>query len=327
MNYAGRGGEYLSEGGGPQRNAYGNVTAPPRGYLWDECARKNVSVRSYGEFVHDPRPAHPRDAPARPGQSRASAGPYAASAPGLEGRICPLYPPFDLSIPDNRRIDVWLEEFRQFEKNGKLPSLSIVRLGNDHTNYTAAGSPTPRAMIADNDLALGRLVEAISNSRYWKESAIFVLEDDAQNGPDHVDCHRSVALVVSPWTRRGGAVDSTLYTTCGMLRTMELILGLDPLSQCDAAARPMYAAFSTRPAAGPWRHRPAAVPLDEKNAADAPGAAASAAADLSEADRAPDVAFNEILWRSVRGEDSKMPPPVHAGFVRPLPPPDSDDRD
>jgi hypothetical protein len=172
-------------------------------------------------------------------------------------------------------------------------------------------------MIAENDLALGRLVEEISKSRYWKESAIFVLEDDAQNGPDHVDCHRSPAFVISPWTRRGGKVDSTMYTTCGMLRTMELVLGLAPMSQCDAAARPMYGAFTATPDVSPWRHRPPKVSIDEKNADDAPGAAASAAANLSDADLAPDVAFNEILWRSVRGKDSRMPPPVHAGWVRP----------
>ncbi|HEY6050425.1 MAG TPA: alkaline phosphatase family protein, partial [Thermoanaerobaculia bacterium] len=316
MNYANRGGEYLSEGGGENRNPYGNVAAPAGGYIWDACNRAGVSVRSYGEFVHDPHPAVARKTPPVLGEFRASRGPYAASVPGLEGRIAPLYPPFDLSIPDNQRIDAWLEEFRQFEKDGNLPRLSIVRLGGDHTEYARAGSPTPRAMIAENDLALGRLVEEISKSRYWKESAIFVLEDDAQNGPDHVDCHRSPAFVISPWTRRG-AVDSTMYTTCGMLRTMELILGLPPMSQCDAAARPMYGAFSTRAASAPWAHVPARVPIDEMNGADAPGAEASAAGNLEEADRVPDVAFNEILWKLVRGKDAVMPPPVHAGWVRP----------
>ncbi|HXM78762.1 MAG TPA: hypothetical protein VOA00_05970 [Thermoanaerobaculia bacterium] len=315
MNYAGRGGEYLSEGRGAMRNPYGNLAAPAGGYIWDACVRAGVSVRSYGEFVHDPKPAAAGEEPPVPGESRVSAGPYAASVPGLHGRIAPLYPPFDLSIPDNVRVDIWLEEFRAFEKDGKLPRLSILRLGGDHTNYTKAGSATPRAMIAENDLALGRVVEAISGSPYWKDSAIFVLEDDAQNGPDHVDCHRSVAFVISSWTRRA-AVDSSMYTTCGMLRTMELILGLPPMSQCDAAARPMYGAFSTQAVATPWAHRPARVSTDEKNEPDAPGAAASAAANLSEADRAPDVAFNEILWKFVRGRDAVMPPPVHAGWVR-----------
>jgi DNA-binding beta-propeller fold protein YncE len=333
MNYSERGGgDYLSEGTGPNRNPYGNVSAPPAGYIWDACNRGGVSVRSYGEFVHDPHPDTPRPNPPVLGVYRSSRGPYEASVPGLVGRIHPRYPPFDLSIPDNERIDIWLDEFRQYEKDGNLPRLSIVRIGGDHTNYTVSGSPTPRAMIAENDLALGRLVEEISKSRYWKESAIFVLEDDAQNGPDHVDCHRSPAFVISPWTRRGGKVDSTMYTTCGMLRTMELVLGVPPMSQCDAAARPMYAAFSATPDAAPWTHRPPRVSIDEKNSEDAPGAAASAAANLSDADLAPDVAFNEILWKSVRGRDSRMPPPVHAGWVRPAKPPaggkgDPDDDD
>ena len=316
MNYASRGGEYLSEGGGENRNAYGNVSAPAGGYIWDACNRAGVSVRSYGEFVHDPHPAVERKNPPVLGQFRASAGPYAPSVPGLAGKIAPGYPPFDLSIPDNQRIDIWLEEFRQFEKDGNLPRLSIVRLGGDHTNYALAGSPTPRAMIAENDLALGRLVEEISKSRYWKESAIFVLEDDAQNGPDHVDCHRSPAFVISPWTRRA-AVDSTMYTTCGMLRTMELVLGLPPMSQCDAAARPMYAAFTTQAVTTPWTHLPARIALDEMNEPTAPGAKESAAINLKEADRAPDVAFNEILWKLVRGRAAVMPPPVRAGWVRP----------
>ena len=214
-------------------------------------------------------------------------------------------------------MDVWLKEFREFEENGKLPGLSILRLGGDHTNYARAGFPTPRAMIAENDLALGRIVEAISKSRYWKDSAIFVVEDDAQNGPDHVDAHRSVALVASPYARRR-AVDSTLTTTCGMLRTMELILGLPPMSQCDAAAAPMYGAFQSKPDQTPYRRREARVPLDEMNDPAAPQAAASLLLDTDEADRVPDIAGNEILWKAVRGEDCPMPPPVHAAFVRPL---------
>ena len=317
MNYANRGGEYLSEGGGPLRNPFGNLSAPPRGYLWDECNRKGVSVRSYGEFVHDPHPAVPRPRPPKTGERRTSAGPYAASVPGLEGRIAPRYPPFDLTIPDNRRVDLWLAEFREFEKNGDLPALSILRLGNDHTSYTNPAYPTPRAMIAENDLALGRLVEAISKSRYWKESAIFVLEDDAQNGPDHVDCHRSVAFVLSPWTRRGGAVDSALYTTCGVLRTIELILGLEPLSQCDAAAAPLYGAFRAQADPTPFEHREPRIRIDEPNAGPPASSALFETFDPRRADALPDVAFNEILWKSVRGAGSRMPPPVHAPFIRP----------
>ncbi len=323
LNYAGRGGAYLSEGEGAMRNAYGNVSAPAQGYIWDACLRAGVSVRSYGEFVFDPHPARSRPAQPKVGDFRAGAGPFEASVPGLKGHIDSDYPPFDLSIPDGRRVDVWLKEFREFESNGKLPRLSILRLGGDHTNYIRPGFPTPRAMIAENDLALGRIVEAISKSRYWKDSAVFVLEDDAQNGPDHVDAHRSVALVASPYARRR-AVDSTLTTTCGMLRTIELILELPPMSQCDAAAAPMYGAFRSKPDTTPYRVREARVSIDEMNDPEAPGAKASLLLNLDEADRVPDIAGNEILWKAVRGEDCPMPPPVRAAFVRPVTPRDDD---
>ncbi len=308
MNYGGRGGRYLSQGGGALRNPYGNVTAPSNGYIWDTCVRQGVSVRSYGEFT-----ARGEDYEHEVGAGRAK-----AMVPGLEGRIHPDYPPYDLRIPDNRRVDVWLEEFRRFEREGGLPQLSIIRLGNDHTADTRPGYPTPTAMIAENDLALGRLVEAITRSRFWKESAIFVLEDDAQNGPDHVDSHRSVAFAISAYSRRG-AVDGTLYTTSGMLRTIELILGLPPMSQYDAAATPLYNAFQVQPLPTPYTKREARVALDEKNSASAWGAAASVAMNLEEADLAPELALNEFLWKSVRGGDAPMPPPRRAAFVRPLP--------
>jgi len=307
INYGGRGGQYVSEGGGPDRNAYGNVSAPAAGYIWDACRRAGVTLRDYGEFAVSQ---------SNPSVDFAGKPPYVNSVPGLSGFVCPDYPPWDLSIPDGKRVDVWLSEFRRFEENGTLPRFSIIRLGNDHTSGTKPGAWTPRSMVAENDQALGRVVEAISKSRYWKESAVFVLEDDAQNGPDHVDAHRSVLVVASPYARRG-AVDSTLYTTCGVLRTMELLLGLPPMSQCDAAATPLYGAFSSKPDPAPFGRREARVPLDERNAADAPGAAASAAMDFSRPDRAPDRELNEILWKSVKGPASPMPPPVRAAFVRP----------
>jgi YVTN family beta-propeller protein len=304
MYYADRGGDYLSEGNGRQRNPYGNIAAPANGYLWDACNRAKVSVRSYGEFVS--------------WQDEKAKGKVRPSVPGLVGKIDEDYPQYDLDILDGHRVDLWLEEFRRFEADGKLPRLSIIRLPRDHTLGTRAGSSTPRAMIAENDQALGRLVEVISHSRYWKESAIFVLEDDAQNGPDHVDAHRSVTLMISPYARRG-TVDSTLYTTAGVLRTMELILGLTPMSQYDAAATPMYRAFQPKPDLTPFDRREPRIPLDEKNAPTAWGAEASAAMNLdTEADLAPELALNEILWKSVRGAASPMPPPVHAAFVQPV---------
>ena len=172
--------------------------------------------------------------------------------------------------------------------------------------------------MADNDLALGRVVEAVSHSKFWPETAIFVLEDDAQNGPDHVDAHRSIALVVSPYTKRH-AVDSNMYSTSSMLRTMELILGLKPMTQFDAAARPMYDSFRAKPDLTPFTHLPAQVNLDERNSAGAWGAADSAAMDFREADAADDQRLNEIIWRSVRGAKSRMPPPVRSAFFMPHP--------
>src|SRR5207344_863965 len=164
---------------------------------------------------------------------------------------------------------------------------------------------TPAGMVADNDLALGQFVDLVSHSAIWKESAIFVLEDDAQNGPDHVDAHRSVLLAISPFSRRG-VVDSTLYTTSGMLRTMELILGLPPMSQYDAAATPMYNAFQSTAVAAPYTKRDARVKLDEMNRPAAPGAAASALMNFMEADRTPELELNEILWWSIHGLNSRM---------------------
>ena len=308
-NYGRREGLYLSEGGYRMRNPFGNIAAPPQGYLWDFAKRANVTYRTYGEFV---------------GWAD-SGNEVLASVPGLDGHVNPKYPPFNLSIPDARRVDIWEEEFRQFEQKGTVPQLSIIRLGNDHTNGTAPGSPTPRAFVAENDVALGRLVETISHSSIWKESAIFVLEDDAQNGPDHVDAHRSVLLAVSPFSRRR-VVDSTLYTTCGVLRTMELILGLPPMSQYDAAATPMYNAFDTKPDLAPYTHVAARVPLDEKNDWASPGAAQSMRMDFSQPDRIPDLELNRIIWQSIRGRDSVMPPPRRTGFIRPIVTGDDDDR-
>ncbi len=301
-NYAQRGVPYLSEGGGAMRNAYGNLSAPAGGYLWDVARRHGVTVRSYGEFAH-------RDAKTKV---------VTATVPGLEGLVSPEYEPYNLDASDLDRVEVWRKEFAAYERNGGLPRLSIIRLPNDHTYGTRPGKLTPRAYVAQNDVALGRLVETISKSRYWKESAVFVLEDDAQNGSDHVDAHRSPALVISPFAKRR-VVDHTMYTTSGMLRTLELILGLPPMTQYDASARPMYNAFHATPNPAPVTALPARVPLDERNGPDAYGAKASMAMDFSEADRTPEVPLNEIIWKSIRGADSPMPPPVRTGFIQALP--------
>lgn len=309
-NYASRGAAYLSEGGGEKRNDYGNITAPQNGYIWDAVLRAGKTVRSYGEFAH-------RDSPT---------GPVTASVPGLEGHVHPSYAPWDLKTPDNKRVDVWLEEFKAMDAAGTVPALSILRLGNDHTSGTSAGAVSPRSMIAENDLALGRLVEAITQSKAWSASAIFVLEDDAQNGPDHVDAHRSPAFAISPYTRRG-VVDSTLYTTSGILRTMELILGVPPMSQYDAAATPLYNAFQRSPVLTGYTRVNPRIPLDEINPPGAPGSLASARMNFNEADLTPELELNEILWQSIHGEGARMPPPVRAAFVRPIAGADDDDDD
>jgi YVTN family beta-propeller protein len=299
-----RGGALLGEGGGFMRNPFGNITAPMLGYLWDYARRANVSVRSYGEFVEH--------------ASRALNGDVVAveSVPGLKGVVAPAFAGWDLDITDQKRVDNWLQEFRQYEANGNLPQLNIIRLPNDHTAGTRVGSLTPRAMVADNDLALGRLVEAISGSVYWKDSAVFVVEDDAQAGADHVDSHRSVLLAASPFVRRG-FVDHTFYTTSGVLRTIEMILGLPPMSQYDASATPMYNAFVGTPNLAGYRRLDPRVPLDEKNLATAFGAALSLAMDFSVEDRAPEALLNEIIWRSVHAATTPVPPPRRSLFITP----------
>jgi DNA-binding beta-propeller fold protein YncE len=302
--YGNRGGLYLAEGDGFMRNPFGNLSAPENGYIWDYATRNRVTVRSYGEFVRN--------------LTKSSAGDVtvAESVPGLKNIVAPTFAAFDLDITDNKRVDNWLQEFNAYVKSGALPQLSILHLGNDHTNGTKPGAPTPRAMIADNDLALGRVVEAVSNSVYWKDSAIFVLEDDAQSGPDHVDSHRSVALVASPFAKRG-FVDHTFYSTSGFLRTMELILGLPPMSHYDAAAPPLANAFQSTPNLGAYARLTPAIALDEKNPANAAGAAISRSMDFSDADLTPEEPLNEVIWQSVKGADSKMPPPRRSVFVRP----------
>ena len=193
-----------------------------------------------------------------------------------------------------------------------MPRLQILRLPNDHTHGASRGWRTPTAYVAENDLALGQIVEAVSHSRFWPQTAIFVLEDDAQNGPDHVDAHRSTAFVISPYTKRG-VVDSTMYSTSGMLRTIELILGFSPMSQFDAAATPMFNSFQATSDVRPYEAMPANVNLDERNSAQAWGGQLKM--NFAREDAADDLLLNEVIWRSVRGPNSPMPAPVRAAFV------------
>ncbi len=295
--------DYPSEGRYP-------VAFPANGYLWNRAAEAGVSYRSYGEFCRSARRGPALSEP---------------SLPVLAGHIDPGYKAWDLEYPDGRRADRFVQELRRYEAEGGLPRLQVLQLCTDHTSGTRAGSCTPTAQVADNDLALGRIVDAVSHSRFWPETAIFVLEDDAQNGPDHVDAHRMPALVISPWTRRR-AVDSTLYSTTSMLRTIELILGLQPMSQYDAAALPMGAAFAAQPDLTPYTERPAQVDLNERNHPLAWGGEESRKMDFTAPDRADDIRLNEIVWRSVRGPKSPMPAPVRAAFFKAHPKDDDDER-
>jgi hypothetical protein len=216
---------------------------------------------------------------------------------------------------DTLRFHQWKDDFDSLLAIGAVPEFNIVRLPNDHTAGAKLGSYTPKSMMADNDLALGMLVEHISHSKIWNECVIFVLEDDAQNGPDHVDAHRSVLLAISPFTKRN-YVDHTLYTTASVLRTMELILGLPPMSQYDAAATPMYNCFVNQQDLKPFKHLTNSYRLDEKNVDNNKLARLSEQFDLDEEDAADDIAFNEVIWKTVKGIDSEMPAPRRGAFIR-----------
>jgi hypothetical protein len=248
-----------------------------------------------------------------------------ARSAALDGHFCPEYRSFLLSYPDCQRVDAFVAELQQFEQQGDLPRLCILRLPQDHTSGTAEGAFTPQSCVAENDLALGRLLEALSHSRFWPQMAVFVVEDDAQNGPDHVDAHRTVALVAGPFVKRG-AVVSAMYSTCSMLRTMELILGLPPMSQFDAAALPMFDCFGGVADTTPFVALPNRVPIDARNQKDAPGAAVSATLDFRSEDAADDLLLNAVVWRAIKGDGVPMPPPVRAAFVRPLGDGDGDER-
>src|SRR5262249_42331875 len=228
---------------------------------------------------------------------------------GLRDILAPQFPAFDMRITDQVRADLFLDELHSFEKSGGLPDLTVMLLPTDHTQGTAPGYPTPRAMVADNDLALGRIVEGISHSPYWPESAIFVTEDDAQNGVDHIDGHRTVGMIISPYAQRG-VVDSTLYTQINLFRTIEQILGLPPMNQFDLAAEPMFTAFTDQPDFSAYAALSNQIPLDEMN----PGlkslkgqrrrlAEASMKMDFSEPDAAPEDLLNRAIWHSVKGDE------------------------
>jgi YVTN family beta-propeller protein len=282
------------------------VAAPASGYLWDRAQEAGVSYRSYGEFVQN---------------ATSTNKPSTTHLKSLQGHFDPWFIGFDLNYSDDIRAERFISELKCFEKAGEMPRLQILRLPNDHTHGVTKGTLTPTAYVADNDAALGKVVEAVSRSKFWPTTAIFVVEDDAQNGPDHVDAHRTEALVISPYTRLH-KVDSTMYSTSSMLRTMELILGLQPMTQFDAAATPMFNSFAPESNPEPYVALSAKVDLHATNTVAAWGT--NIKFDFAKEDAADDRLFNEVIWRSVKGNHQAMPAPVRAGFVLVNTTPDED---
>ncbi|MGV3639665.1 MAG: bifunctional YncE family protein/alkaline phosphatase family protein [Adhaeribacter sp.] len=285
-SYGGRGGTYDYEGSR-------KISFPKNGYIWDYCQRAGISYRSYGEFANNGR----------------------SGLKSLQGHFSKKYPGFNMAIKDVDRIKVWKQDFDSLLAANAVPRFNTIRIGNDHTSGQKRGMYSPIAAVADNDLALGQLVEHLSHSPIWSQTAIFVLEDDAQNGPDHIDAHRSPSFVISPYTKRR-SVNHTMYSTSGMLRTMELILGLPPMSQYDAAALPLFDCFTAQPTLTPYKTRPAQVNLEERNVAWNKSAERSQLFDFTKEDAAPDLDLNEVVWKSIKGEDSIMPAPRRSGFVK-----------
>ncbi|MBI2403316.1 MAG: bifunctional YncE family protein/alkaline phosphatase family protein [Gemmatimonadetes bacterium] len=286
-NYSDRGRTYDWEGTNrgrvPSDDGDDDVNEPASGYLWDLAQQAGISFRNYGEFVVPEYVAESERMP--PG--------YRGNKPFLAAHTNRRFPGYDLSIPDQVRADVWIAELQEFVAKGELPKLQIVRLPNDHTAGGAAGQPTPQAYMADNDLALGRMMEALSNTPFWRNTVVFVLEDDSQNGPDHVDSHRSPMLVISPYNRPG--VIHRWTNTTDVIATMTQILGLGSLSQFDYFGRPLRDIWAATPDLTPYQVLTPAVPLDQKNPTWGPDAEASRGLDLRFEDIADEDLFNRVL--------------------------------
>lgn len=296
-NYGGKGGTHGT-------SATLKIGNNKDGFIWDFCAKYNVSYRSYGEFVADDFGTKPR-------------------LESLKGHAA-AFSPYGLAVRDTVRFRQWKKDFDSLVTIQAVPAFNTVRMGNDHTEGMRAGSLTPFAHVADNDLAVGMFIDHLSKSPIWKESVVFILEDDAQNGPDHVDAHRSPAYVVGPYVKRN-YVDHTMYTTSGMLRTMELILGLPPMTQYDAAATPMWRSFTSKPNATVFDLLPANINLNDrnpKNKSNNTAALLSEKYDWSKEDRVPDLVMNEILWQGIKGKPA--PSPVRAAFIKEQPKADKD---
>ena len=284
--YGGRGGSYDAEG----NRAIANNK---NGFIWDQCSRAGVSYRTYGEFADD----------------------YKPNIPVLKDHFCPYYTSWDQKVRDTSRVYQWKRDFDSLLSANALPHLNTLRIINDHTEGLKKGRPTPFAHVADNDFAVGMFVDFLSKSPVWKESVVFVIEDDAQNGADHVDAHRSTAYVAGGFVKRR-FVDHTMYSTTSMLRTIELILGIPPMTQYDAAAEPLWRCFNTTPSQAGFSAVAPKTDITQTNMAMNEWQQRSEKFDLTREDAVPDLEFNIVLWHAVKGTDKPFPGPRRAAFVR-----------
>ncbi|HEY5328071.1 MAG TPA: bifunctional YncE family protein/alkaline phosphatase family protein [Mucilaginibacter sp.] len=284
-SYGNRGGNYDSEG-------TRRIGDPRDGYIWDYCKRAGVTYRTYGEFADD----------------------YKPNIKVLQGHYCRQSPGFDLSITDIKREKIWAHDFDSLLRKNAVPQFNSIRISNDHTSGQQKGAISPIAAVADNDQGVGLFLEHLSKNAIWKESVVFILEDDAQNGPDHIDAHRSPVYVAGPYVKRNTVIHD-MYSTSGVLRTIELILGLPPMSQYDAAALPLYNCFTNKPDFSPYKVKPAQVNLEQRNIAVNESSKRSQLFNLAKEDAVPDLDLNEVIWKYVKGENSVMPAPKRSAFV------------
>jgi YVTN family beta-propeller protein len=285
-SYGGRGGSYSAEGGR-------EIANNKNGFIWDDCARSKVSYRTYGEFMADE---------GKP------------NIPVLNGHYCPYFATWDQMIRDTVRFREWKRDFDSLLAINSVPQFNTIRFINDHTLGLSKGKPSPFAQVADNDLAVGMFVDYLSHSSIWNSSVVFILEDDAQNGPDHVDAHRSPLYIAGGFVKKG-FIDHTAYTTTSVLRTIELILGMPPMTQYDAGAVPLWRCFDKVAGHPVFNARPATYDLNERNTAENKWQKMSERFDFTAEDRVNDSEFNEVIWKAVRGVDSPCPASVRAAFL------------
>ncbi len=296
----------------------------PAGFIWDAALAAGKSLRDYGEFAitrkswkDSSRQGEPKFLDHYREFVDGTDTIKMYSDPGVESLRPYLVTNtvgWDMAVPDQFRAAQFIKELKQFEASGDFPNLVIICLPDDHTSGTSAGAPTPAAQVADNDLAFGQILEALSHSRFWKETCVFAIEDDPQAGWDHVSGYRTTAYVLSPYTKRG-AVVSTQYNQTSLLRTMELILGLPPMNQLDATATPMSDCFTDVADLTPFTAVPNRVPLDQMNPNPKKisdpllrkDAWASARLPLHKPDQCPEDLLNRILWRAMKGTQVPYP--------------------